>query len=375
MDATAFIITDVFCILYALTTFGHLNASMGSEHEVMKLRYMIECYIVFVISEIVWAACEAGLMQLPDKAYLTVNAVSIMALTMGCYFWMLFVESRLHPKKNYSRTIDFITLAPALIVSLMDAASVFTNWMFTLDADGHYTSTGLFMVQGVVNFAYLLIPTAEFVVLSIATRSRDRRKEYLTYAVYMIIPLAAGFFEDYFPNVPILELSIMLMIHIFFITIQDLQISSDALTGLNNRHRLDAYLREELDKASDERPIYVTIMDIDSFKSVNDIYGHVEGDAALTAVAKAIMHVAGKFGAFAARYGGDEFCLVSESEPYNIREAIDEAIARETAELPCRISVSIGTAECREPDTDPAMIVELADAKLYKEKRTKHMAS
>ena len=62
----------------------------------------------------------------------------------------------------------------------------------------------------------------------------------------MIIPLLAGFFEDSFNYIPILELSIYLMIHIFFVSIQNLQVNNDALTGLNNRQRLGTFFNEDI---------------------------------------------------------------------------------------------------------------------------------
>ncbi len=370
-DYTPYIITDVFCSLYALSTLGHLNASMGSEHEVKKLRNMIASYVVFVISEIVWAACEAGFISIPLIPYLVINAICVLSLTLGCYFWFKFVAARLHPKRVYSKAVSFIVFLPALIICALDVASIFTRWMFTVDRNGHYTATDLFTIQGIVNFAYLLIPTAEFVFNAFRTRSKETRKEYATYAVYMVIPLAAGLFEDYIPNVPVLELSIFLMIHIFFITIQNLQVKNDALTGLNNRQRLSSYLRDVLPNASQEKPIYLSMIDIDSFKSVNDVYGHVEGDMALKAAARAIMRVAGRHGAFAARYGGDEFCIVSRTDPGEMRKTIDDAIAEESKSLPCEIHVSIGYTECCEPEPDPLSVVKRADAKLYEEKRRK----
>ena len=190
----------------------------------------------------------------------------------------------------------------------------------------------------------------------------------------MIIPLAVGFSEDYFPNTPVLELSIFLMIHIFFITIQNLQINNDALTGLNNRQRLASYLRDVLPNASPEKPVYLSIIDIDSFKSVNDMYGHVEGDMCLKAVARGIMHVADQYGAFAARYGGDEFCIVSKVDPGVMRQRIDDSIMAESATLPCRIYVSMGYTKCCKSISDLSFVVKCADEKLYEEKQRKQLA-
>ena len=80
---------------------------------------------------------------------------------------------------------------------------------------------------------------------------------------------------------PLLGLSIFMMILILFLMIQNMQVYNDALTGLNNRRRLNQYLEDRLSKASPARPLLLFIMDINSFKSINDVYGHLEGDHAL----------------------------------------------------------------------------------------------
>jgi len=367
-----YIVTDIFCALYAFSTFMHLNPSIGSEHEVQKLRNMILLFIVFTLCNIVWAACEGGLIHIPALLSLAVSALLVMSLTFGCYFWFLFVEARLHPDRSYSAMTRMLCLVPAAAIALMDALSIFTGWLFTLDSRGLYTSTDAFIIQSIVNFGYLLIPTVEFFIRAVRTDSREMRKEYLTYGIYMIVPLTFGYFEDCFPTVPVLELSIFLMIHVFFVTIQDLQIHNDALTGLNNRQRLYSYMRDTLPAASEKRPLFLSMIDIDSFKSVNDKYGHIEGDRALKAVARSIMKVSGSCGAFAARYGGDEFCIVSASDPAEMRKALDSALAEASQGLPCEIHVSMGYTECRGREKDPPLIIGRADYKLYEEKKTKH---
>jgi diguanylate cyclase (GGDEF)-like protein len=55
------------------------------------------------------------------------------------------------------------------------------------------------------------------------------------------------------------------------------------------------------------------MMDIDNFKSINDAYGHIEGDGALKAFSDAMKDVAIRYSAFIARYGGDEFCMVMDA--------------------------------------------------------------
>lgn len=89
---------------------------------------------------------------------------------------------------------------------------------------------------------------------------------------------------------------------------------TDALTGLYNRFRLNDYSEEAFQKAVDNgTSLAVEIMDLDNFKSYNDLYGHQQGDECLQQIASAIKSME-EFGAFTARYGGDEFVLIYEGK-------------------------------------------------------------
>lgn len=87
----------------------------------------------------------------------------------------------------------------------------------------------------------------------------------------------------------------------------------DPLTSLGNRRALLAELARMLARAErDESKVYVARLDLDDFKSVNERHGREVGDALLAAVA-ARLHSVLRGGDFAARYGGDEFAVLSWS--------------------------------------------------------------
>lgn len=88
---------------------------------------------------------------------------------------------------------------------------------------------------------------------------------------------------------------------------------TDPLTGLHNRFRLNDYSEEAFQRALEqETPLAVEILDMDYFKTYNDYYGHQKGDESIQAVASAVKSME-EYGAFTARYGGDEFVLIYEN--------------------------------------------------------------
>jgi diguanylate cyclase (GGDEF)-like protein len=151
----------------------------------------------------------------------------------------------------------------------------------------------------------------------------------------------------------------------------------DDLTGVANRRLLMQRLTEECARSErSSEPFALLVIDLDSFKEINDNHGHAAGDACLqhfTLMTQTRLRA----GDMLARTGGDEFCIVLPSS--TLREA--EMIARRIIEV-CRedaaactgnevpIAVSIGVAQwTREVGAFPDRLIAAADHALYVAKK------
>ena len=98
----------------------------------------------------------------------------------------------------------------------------------------------------------------------------------------------------------------------------------DPLTNMPNRRCFDERLNMEWKQAIREQPpISLLMTDLDRFKSLNDTYGHQQGDMVLQMVAKALSRSFRRPGDFAARWGGEEFAILLPNTP--ITGAMDVA--------------------------------------------------
>jgi two-component system, cell cycle response regulator len=151
----------------------------------------------------------------------------------------------------------------------------------------------------------------------------------------------------------------------------------DGLTGVNNKRYFLEYLEREMGRSHRYgRPLTLAMFDIDFFKKINDVHGHLAGDYVLRELAQTVKRMVRKEQCFA-RYGGEEFALVVPEDggeksrifAEKIRHTIEEKhFAFEGQDIP--VTLSIGMADVTREMVDPLQFIKVADANLYKAKKS-----
>jgi diguanylate cyclase (GGDEF)-like protein len=154
------------------------------------------------------------------------------------------------------------------------------------------------------------------------------------------------------------------------------QAVTDELTGLANHGRFQDLLGVEIEQVRRyHHPVGLIMLDIDNFKSVNDTYGHQQGDVVLRRVARVLADNSREVD-FPARYGGEEMAVILPHTDLEGAYAIAERIRTsvESLRIPrmdkqgvLRVTASLGVASSSEGQKD-GLIAE-ADAALYEAKR------
>lgn len=153
--------------------------------------------------------------------------------------------------------------------------------------------------------------------------------------------------------------------------------TTDALTGLGNRHAMAEEFPRELERCrQDELPVSLIMIDVDGFKVFNDQFGHVAGDRVLSAVAH-ILRKQFRPTDMLVRFGGDEFAAlltgVNVTECLAIADRVRKSVAGDTDEredsliqLPVRVSMGIAQLD---DDSSFDDLLRAADEALYRAKR------
>ncbi|MGY1815407.1 GGDEF domain-containing protein [Blastococcus sp. SYSU D00820] len=155
------------------------------------------------------------------------------------------------------------------------------------------------------------------------------------------------------------------------------QATVDSLTGLVNRRVLDDALTDVLARDLDAEGTSLVLVDVDSFKQINDVHGHPVGDDALVHLAGLVRGQIRAGDAVLSRLGGDEIAVLlpgcSAEVAARRAEALLTAVRSTPLTLPggglLALSVSIGVAHAPRHGADTRSLYAAADAALYEAKR------
>lgn len=370
----AYFSVAVVCFAIAVVIGTKLTRDVGSESEMRAFKGVISGYAVFLITNGVWVWCNYG--YLPVSWGYVLSSMNIIALSLCAFFWFQYTELRLHSTLWQSKLFRSLYPMPMCIIVLLSLSSSFSGWLFYYNAEGKYVHGPLYGIQLILDIFYLAFASVHAVIASKRTKIAAKKKEYFTLITFLFCPLAAGVIDVMIPDLPILETAMLFAIFIVFSNLQESQIYSDALTGLNNRRLADEWLLNRLPSVSALRPLYFFITDINSFKHINDTYGHLEGDNAIKTVAETFQDIGRLYHSFIARWGGDEFIIIAEAQhipdPESFMQTIRNMIAEKSQEraLPYTLTLSIGYAMCTTADELPASLIARADGMLYRDKNT-----
>jgi diguanylate cyclase (GGDEF)-like protein len=163
------------------------------------------------------------------------------------------------------------------------------------------------------------------------------------------------------------------------LTIAHERLSLDGLTRIPNRWALSIFLEDEWKRAVRTRyPVAMIMIDIDFFKTYNDIHGHPKGDDCLCRVAEALKASCRRPTDLLARYGGEEFIAVLPNNTLQHAAAMAEFMRSAVASLAIphderswkEVSISLGVAVMQPtPEDTPEQLVNAADRALYDAKR------
>jgi two-component system, cell cycle response regulator len=247
-------------------------------------------------------------------------------------------------------------------------------------------AAGSYTVGGILDLGW---PAAALLVGVAAWRGESRVRPSVPKGTAIVVPAVVGFAAlallvgDHFVGVNLLALAlataaIIVILVRLYLTVKDnarlltqsrREAMTDALTGLGNRRQLMADLTVHLDDLDPERPLMLTLFDLDGFKEYNDTFGHLAGDQLLERLGARLRNLLAGHGT-AYRMGGDEFCGLWDRSHQGSVTSLEAVAALSEQGEAFTIGCSYGSVLLPMEATDPIEALGMADRRMYIRKRS-----
>ncbi len=381
MEGMLYISFNAFCIAELLMIFGRMCKDIDKRIGQVMLAWFIVASIILLSSDIVWGVFRfyIGWDTYPIASFL-VNSVYHIFTGVVAYLWFLFSESEQNARTVKHKWRLAVSFIPLFVLFNLVVGSNANGWVFYIE-NGEYRRGPFYPAMVGICFLYIAFTTIKATIRAYEKRNYLRKKQLLTLASFAIFPVVAGVLQVLFVGSPVLSAGIAFAVLHVYINSRELLISIDPMTHLNNRTHMEDYLDGKMKSKSDNKDLYVFIMDLDYFKQINDEYGHLEGDAAIIIAANTIRSVVDKTNYFACRYGGDEFVIVCETnkdfKPKEFLNHINKCL-KDNAQKEGKaytLKFSVGYKKYSPEYTDVREYLDVADKCLYDIKKARVKAN
>lgn len=246
-----------------------------------------------------------GMLGTPYRFASVLIAVLYSALTpVPCFFWSLYADYQVYQDTKRIKKWLIPRITPLLFNTVISLLSVFYGFSFNIDQRNVYHRGPLFYFMAAICYLYLM----NSMVFVIHKRKFLTKKVYHSLVLFALPPFIGGIVQSLFYGVSIIWACTAISVLIIFINIQSNQLNTDYLTGLYNRRQFDNYMQEWLKNCKDGAVLGGIMADLNSFKKINDDWGHAAGDTALVEAGNLLKASFGKENLIC-RYGGDEFII------------------------------------------------------------------
>jgi diguanylate cyclase (GGDEF)-like protein len=340
-----------------------------------------------MIANILIFALDTGMWMVDGKQSAVLRAVNY-AVTMLyyvsnpfiCFLWLMYTDYKIYESRNGLFKRICLYIIPCAINTVLSFLSLFTGWLFTIDANNTYMRGPYFWVMAFIALLYLAVSFGMSLKDVMIHGWEENKNVNIHLVVFPIGIIAASVIQIMYFGVSIIWVCAMIAFASIYINIQNGEISTDHLTGLYNRRRLDEHFQRRLKMRKKEHQLFAIMLDLDDFKKINDQYGHAAGDEALIEISELLRQVCKGSDDFIARMGGDEFVILGErAKTKEITELMEEisvaALAcNERRQLDYLLQPSMGYSVYKEGDTVHSFFAT-ADQAMYRNKQERKVAA
>lgn len=293
---------------------------------------------------------------------------------MLCSFlWFVFLSQ--HICGGVSKIHKTILKVAASIGFIGVIVNFFYPFIYSVDEGNTYRRLSGYWMYTVIDYGV----TLDSLIVYFWSRIRSRLLTFFPVWVYFFPLMLGTLAQTAFYGISTISAGLAVSIAGIFSSLQNELIFRDRLTGLYNRVYLDYYLRTF---ARRRRGSFITglMLDLNSFKKINDNFGHSVGDRALINMAGILQKTVSNLGV-AIRYAGDEFIVLLNTQDSAVVDRYIQSIHsnltrfNRSSKEPYQLSTSIGRGMLDLKSENLDHFINTIDHEMYENKKAYYAAS
>ncbi|MCR4947087.1 MAG: GGDEF domain-containing protein [Lachnospiraceae bacterium] len=367
IDIRAVIIANTMAIMLNLLLYTGIfwRKNTRSREDKLLIRLIIVCIFTCILEPATFLLDGVPGLAAHILGFLCNTGTYATNILIGPLWSFLISE---HIGYRISRRHVIISHAVAIIGASTLIVNIFYPIAFTITDENVYVRGPVYMLFLIMMLFYI----ADGLHIYIKVRCKSKSLRFFPLWQFLI-PIAAGIaIQTFMYGVSTIWPFFSIAMAGLVLSFQNESVFRDGLTGLYNKMYLDNLKNRLTHKGSGE--YIIMMLDMNHFKSINDGFGHSEGDVALKTISRILSRAIGLDGTVI-RYAGDEFVILMSTNNMDLaEEKIKDIHSRllkynETSGKPYQLSVAIG---CSSVDLKHQTIDEIlcdVDQKMYEDKR------
>lgn len=292
----------------------------------------------------------------------------IVAPILSC-LWYFLLRHFISVKVKISNQQKILLFIPVFLNVPLSLLSPFFDFYFNINSINVYARGSWFMVSLFIIYFYLILG----IVYVLTHRKNIIATEFYLLIGFGFLPIIGGIVQGLVYGILLMWSSAAFALIIVYIYLQERLIHLDSLTGAWTRKSFIYYMNKKLNQKKIE-PFGGIYFDIDDLKKINDNYGHLEGDFAISEIVKRIKGIMYD-GEIIARLGGDEFVIITNSNSETRLKALGEdidlslSVFNENSEKLYDLSCSYGYGVYSEDFKSVDQFLRYIDYRMYSSKK------
>lgn len=327
---------NIICIVVLLITLFQFRESVLRHLEERILGFTIIDTIIYIVlntvTKMLYSIHQENVLYSNNSKicaiYAIIYALCLISSLLLAQLWFSFIFLRIRKSIYTYKHLFPLFTTPSIIGTLICIGVGIYG--FTNDCHSTaYQFKRLLPFLDTLGLIYIIATMVIGIQYAISQKNSSNRKEALYLSFIAIIPSLTCVIQYFIPDIPLVDPIFSLTLLHVYVTLLKYRITSDPLTGINNKIRLIDYLQYISQHQNAGKRLFILLMEVDYFKEIIRKFGYEMSDRVIADLASFFKRQCKEQQAFLARTGESQFVIIMERDEVSEIESFCQKLIRE----------------------------------------------